>query len=450
MEKSKLKIGVYVLAKYAKQTYKKECYDARINAGMAVVCDVLKRAGFTNIQYCSSANAHKFDMVMYSVISDCDWWEFIRERVGWQNGDYKVVVGGAGCLNPRPFLQYVDYFVLGRAEGIQPKIAQAILDGEECADEHIISSKSFSMEKDYYINQVDQTYPFPIIMDSGKEYREDAIGCNHRCLYCGYTWHRRQAGSGEFTYGGLWRGNGNEDWERAMLDMQNGVETNLNKLRTTAIDGMSERLRFKVNKKITREMLREFILRIAKCEKPHQVKFFNIVGYPTETLEDWQEFLEDIILVDEKLPKTEKQTSILLHSTPFRPMPATPMACEPMSYINYRGLIAKELGKGKYRGKIFYQGNSIWAVESMGTESLSTVIQSAIIWRGTEKDSENIVKVACSRKFASASTAAKQATLEKYFDVDRLFGTYTPETLPTRNIKTYCNVEKMWGNDGGK
>lgn len=442
MNKEKLKIGVYVLSKYAKQTYSKECYDVRLNAGMAVVCDVLKRAGFTNIDYCSSANVHKFNMVMFSVTADCDWWEFIAERVKWQKGDYKVCVGGQGVLNPRPFLQYVDYFILGRAEGVQDKVAQCILDGEECVDEHVVSSRSFHMDTLYYINQVEQIYPHDIKLENGQIYHEDVIGCNHKCLFCGYTWHRKQAAQEEFNYSGLW--NGGKDRERAMIDMHNGIDVDLAKLRTTAIDGLSERLRFAVNKKITREMLREFLDRLARCEKPHQVKFYNIVGYPTETFDDWQEFLEDIQIVDSKLAKSAKQTSVLLHSTPFRAMPATPLACKPMSYINYRGLIAKKLGKGRYKGNIFYQGNALWAVESMATESLSTVIQSAIVWRGTEKDSDNIAKLACSSKFASANAKVKQATLEKYFDVSKLFGAFTPDTLPTRNIRTYCGVEKMW------
>lgn len=442
MDKNNLKIGIYVLNKYAKQTYSKECYNVRLNAGMSVVCDILRRAGFTSIDYCSAATAHKFDMIMYSVTSDCDWWEFIAERVTWHKGDYKVCVGGQGVLNPRPFLQYVDYFILGRAEGIQDKLAQAILYGEECIDEHIVSSKSFSMDKLYFINQVDSIYPYDIQLDNGQTYHEDVIGCNHKCLFCGYTWHRKQAAQEEFNYSGLW--NGGVDRERAMIDMHNGIDVDLVKLRTTAIDGLSERIRFMVNKKITRDMLREFLQRLAKCEKPHQVKFYNIIGYPTETFEDWEEFVEDIRIVDSGLPKTDKQTSILLHSTPFRAMPATPLACKPMSYMNYRGLIAKKLGHGRYKGNIFYQGNSIWAVESMATESLSTVIQSAIIWRGTEKDTDNIVKLACSNKFQSASAKVKQATLEKYFDVDNLFGEFTPDTLPTRNIRTYCKVEKMW------
>ena len=154
------------------------------------------------------------------------------------------------------------------------------------------------------------------------------------------------------------------------------------------------------------------------------------------------EFKEDIIKADKQL--SDKQTNeLLLHSTPFRAMPATPLACKPMSYKNYRGEIARVLGAG-YKGNIFYQGNAVWAVESMGTESLSTVIQSAIVWRGTEKDSENITKIARSKKFANASAKVKQATLEKYFDVKTLFGSYTRDTLPTRYLRTYAKVEKTW------
>ena len=206
---------------------------------------------------------------------------------------------------------------------------------------------------------------------------------------------------------------------------------------------MSERLRFMVNKKITNEMLINFITTLAKCEKPHQVKFFNIVGYPTETEQDWFEFKNVVENADLVFAKQEKQTCILLHNTPFRPMPATPMACEPMAYKNYRGKIATVLGEGKYKGNIFYRGNAMWAVESMATESLSTVIQSAIVWRGTEVDSDNFAKIALSKKFAAASTPIKQTTLEKYFDVKTLFGRYTLDSLPTKYLKTYADYKKV-------
>lgn len=433
-----MKIAVYVLNKNAKQTYKKECFNVRLNAGISIVMDILRRQGY-DIDFCSSANVHNYDVVLFAVTSDCDWWTFIAERVKWQKGNYKVVVGGAGVLNVRPFLPYVDYFVLGRAEGVIDKLVVALDKYGEYEGESVINSKTFDCDKEYYINQVEQPYPYPIVLENSKEYCENIIGCNHKCLFCGYTWHRKLLNAKTFEYSWLW--SGSADTERAILDINNGVEINWNKLRTTAIDGMSERLRFMVNKKITNEMLVDFIQKLALCEKPHRVKFFNIVGYPTETEQDWFEFKNVVVNADSVFAKQEKQTCIFLHSTPFRAMPATPMALQPMAYKNFRNVISRTVGS-KYKGLVFYQGNAVWAVDSGFTESLPTVIQSAIVWRGTEADSDNFAKIALSKKFAAASTPIKQATLEKYFDVKTLFGRYTLDSLPTKYLKTYADYKK--------
>ena len=428
------------MTKHAKQTYKNESFNTRLFAGLAVVTDILKRNNY-DVTYAGIATVHNNDIVLVSITSDCDWWEFIAERIKWKNGNYKVIVGGAGILNVRPFLNYADYFVLGRAEGIIYELINAIDKNIHYDNKSVIESVKFNVNNDYYINQVDDIYEHEVILENGKAYHEDIVGCNHRCLFCGYTWHRKNCTKDTFKYSGLW--NGGEDRERAIIDVANGDKVNFNKLRTTAIDGMSEKIRFSVNKKITPKMLRDFIYKLATCEKPHQIKFYNIIGYPNETHADWWEFVDDIKSVDNRLEVTTHQTSILLHSTPFRATPATPMACEPMSYINYRGLVAKTLGKS-LKGNIFYQGNAIWAVESMATESLSTVFLSAIAIRGTENDTDNVLRISNSNKFWRLDSKTKQLTLEKYFNADLLFGEYTEDTLPSRYLKTYCKIEKMW------
>lgn len=433
-----MRIGAYIVKRNAKQTYKVECFNIRQNAGIAIVIDILRRSGY-EVEWCSSANVHNFDVVLFAMTADCDWWEFIAERVKWQKGNYKVVVGGAGCLNVRPFLEHVDYFVLGRAEGVIDKLIKGLETDGDYEGPSVINSKTFNVDKSYMINQAG-LYPHVLKLENGKEYKEDVIGCNHKCLFCGYTWHRKCAQHGAFRYkfGGLWDSRG--DIERAILDMDIDSTDDLTTLRTTAIDGMSERLRYMVNKKISRDMLTRFIVRLAGCKKPHQTKFFNIVGYPTETDDDWRELLDTIKDADAQTERREKQTCILLHNTPFRAMPATPMACAPMSYKNYRGKIAK-MGRN-LKGNVFYQGKGIWAVESMGTDSLPTVIKSAIVWRGIESDADNFVKLALSKKFDGASTLQKQVTLEKYFDVARLFGKYTLDDLPTRYLATYADYKK--------
>lgn len=432
-----MRICIYVPTTNAKQNYKCESYNIRKNAGMQVVKDILERNGYT-VEFAGVATVHKYDYVLVGITSDCDWWQYVAERVKWVKGTYKVIIGGAGVLNVRPFLPYADYFVLGRAEGIIAELIAGKYDGD-C----VVESKTFSPDKIYHINQVKEPYPYRIKLEDGSEYKEGQIGCNNKCLFCGYTWHRKHAG-GKFEYGDLW--NKNKDVEIALLNYAKGQKINLNKLRTTAIDGLSQRLRFNVNKKITREMLREFITSLATCDKPHQVKLYNIIGYPTETEADWWEFIEDIAVVDAGLIKSDKQTSILLHSTPFRPMPATPIACWPASYKNYRGEIGRVLGQGM-KGNIFFQGNAIWGVESMGTESLPTVILSMICHRGTELDADNILKIATSNKFIHANMAVKQATLEKYFDVSKLFDSFTPYTLPTKYLKSYAKNSFLNGGD---
>jgi hypothetical protein len=236
-----------------------------------------------------------------------------------------------------------------------------------------------------------------------------------------------------------------EDKELAMLDMMKHKESvKFSLLRTTAIDGFSERLRYGVNKKISKDAMVEFLqTMIASDAKPHQLRIFNICGYPSETEADWWEYIDTLRESDANI-KREKQWGIILNSTPFRAMPATPMACAPMSKKNYRGVIGDTLGRG-LKGNVIYQGNAMWSVESMGTDSLSSVMLSAIAHRGSEKDSEAIARLCNTSKFWSASASVKEATLCKYFDMDTLFGSYTPDTLPSRYLRTYAGVEKMWG-----
>lgn len=440
-----MKICAYVQSAYAKANYKNECMDTRQFVGLRVIIDALSRAGY-EVEWAGSATVHEYDVVLVSLTSDCDWWSWIAERLTWRRGDYKVIVGGAGVLHVAPFLRFADYFSLGRGE---QSIVNLILrlDGRDCADDDsIIESRTFSPDKIYHIRQTDYVYPHRIALETNKDgFKEGAIGCPHKCLFCGYTWQRKfispnkHYAMADSLFGDI------EDKERAMLDIQKDPDSvDFSRLRTTAIDGMSERLRYMVNKRISRRMMVEFVNRMLDSDaKPHQIKFYNIVGYPTETEDDWREYLDTLREADAGRMRRDKQWSIVLHNTPFRAMPATPLACAPMSKRNYRGELGRILGRG-LRGNIIMQGNQLWSVESMGTESLSTVMLSALAHRGVPDDSENIARLCRAKAFWTAPGAVKEATLSKYFDMDRLFGEFTTETLPSRYLRTYCAVEKMW------
>lgn len=442
-----MKICAYVQDAYAKQNYKNECMDVRGFVGLRVVMDSLARAGYP-CEWAGSATVHTYDVVLVSLTSDCDWWSFISERLRWRAGNYKVVIGGAGVLHVAPFLPFGDYFSLGRGEESIVNLIRRF-DGKESADDDsIIEADSFSCDRIYHIRQTDFPYPHVVPLATNKNgFHEGPIGCNHKCLFCGYTWQRKFVSPyktyrmEDSLFGDI------ADKERAILDLVDDPESvNFSKLRTTAIDGFSERLRFMVNKRITRKMLVDFLVQMmTSAALPHQLKLYNICGYPTESVDDWGEFLDSVAEADSKVSRTAngKQWSLVLHSTPFRAMPATPLACAPMSLKNYRGLIGSTLG-ARLKGNLIYQGTHVWAVESMGTESLSTVMLSAIAHRGGIDDAEQVAKLCSTKKFWTASSAVKEATLSKYFDLDTLFGEYSPESLPNRYIRTYCDVEKMW------
>lgn len=444
-----MRICAYVQEAYAKANYKNECMETRQFVGLRVIIDCLERAGYT-VDYAGIATVHQYDIVLVSLTSDCDWWSFVAERTRWQPGSYKVIIGGAGLLHITPFLPFGDYFMFGRGEDLIALLVKGIDRDGGFEHESIAARETFSPDRIYKMAQTDHPYPHKIALSETRNFEEGPIGCNHRCFFCGYTWHRRFVSPDKYYHMSDALFGGIEDKERAMLDLHDDPgSVDFAHLRTTAIDGMSERLRRMINKPITREIMLEFLDAMLRYEgKPHQIKFYNIVGYPTETDEDWFEFLDTLREADGRAPQREKQWSIVLHSTPFRPMPATPMACEPMSYRNYRGELGCVLGAG-LKGNLIYQGRSLWSVESMGTESLPTVILSAICHRGTESDTESVIRIARSRKFWSAPMAVKIATLEKYFDVGTLFGRFTSQTLPSRYLRTYAKVEKLWDKPFG-
>ncbi len=436
-----MKVAAYVHKKYAKQTYAVESHNVRAWHGFSVILDAVKRGGI-EYQYAGMATIHEYDVVLVSITSDCDWWTFLSERVRWKSGKYKIVIGGAGVLNVRPFLQYVDCFVFGRGENIIVPLLREIEAGGRYKHESVCWSDEFDVSKNYFIAQVDKPYEYECRLENSKTFKEESIGCPYKCYFCGYTWQRKYIGDGSFTAGSgsMSAGSG----ERTIIDLlklepQRWQEDAL--VMAVGLDGMSERLRFMVNKKISREMFKRFLSGLTTLERPHQIKIYNIVGYPTETENDWREVVQDIKEIDMLQSKSEKQWSLLFHFTPFRAMPATPLACWPMSYVEYRYNICKELKEPQMPGNVFFQGNKFWAVEGLGTDCLARVIQSAIILRGEEADAESIVRVATSRKFQSASAYEMRKTLEGLFDVEKLFGAYMPETLPTRYLKSYIPIK---------
>ena len=435
----KAKIGIWVPQKHAKATYKNENYNIRQNAGMAVVADILRREGH-QVEYASSAAIGGYDFALVSITAAVDWRPFLRERQTWAKCPI-VIAGGPGVLNIRPHRPWVDYFVLGRAEGAIEKL----IAGE--AHRSIIDSKNFNPDGEYHINQAEGPYPHRLTLENGASYQEGMIGCPYACHFCGYTWHRKPT-AGEFRTGDLW--SGGEDIEMAILDIAKGARiTNLDRLRTTAIDGTSERLRALVNKPITSDVLRATIYRLAtegrKPGKGRQIIFYNILGLPTETEADWHELYVDIEAVDRDLPQTSRYgeargLKIVIHSTPFNATPGTPLATARMPQREYRGALSRELGPD-LEGLRIYDGRGLFVADSQTVEGQATVSEIAIMLRATEQDSDRIAAWARTTAFDNLPNSKKQATLAKHFDLDRMHQEYTADDLPTRYLRSHRQIK---------
>jgi radical SAM superfamily enzyme YgiQ (UPF0313 family) len=96
-----------------------------------------------------------------------------------------------------------------------------------------------------------------------------------------------------------------------------------NTLIRVGVDGLTEETRWRVNKKITDDMIVEYFSTFIK--RGHiQFKLFEIFGYPWENPDDFREF-ESLMNRVFAIP-LEKSTLLRIKWTPFIPQPCTPLA----------------------------------------------------------------------------------------------------------------------------
>lgn len=445
---SEPRIARYVQSQgYAKPSYATESFAVRGWPGLAIIVDALERVGH-KVGYCSSATVDRHQVILVSITSSCDWWSYIAERITWPDGQYTTIVGGSGVMNIRPFLAYADAFVFGRGEVLIVPMVEAALSGVRYRDPAICWSDEFSPDEIYQFSQGAGVYGFDVRLENGKTWTERASGCQRRCYFCGYTWQRKHTGGLQSTTGAaasLWN---RPDEEVTIWDLDLDRPESWPKVKLIGIDGSSERLRRMVNKPITREMLMMFFRGLVERPSAGLIRMYNIVGLPSETPRDWDELIADAKAAVSGVRVDGNPRFVALHCTPFRPMPATPAACWPTQLLDFRKAIPAYFGLNKPRGPL-YVSDAIRLNLDYSTESLPTHALEMIALRGTEADAATVLAVARTRRFWSARSDTKLATLRANFDLDRLFGAYDPGDLPTRYLRTWAPVEKTWGRPVG-
>jgi hypothetical protein len=440
-------VAIYMQEKYAKRSYKKDGFAMRLWPGVLMLKDALERSGI-DVDFCDKDTVGKFRVILVSLTAPIDYYSFVAERRTWRNLEYRVLVEGAGLTNIRPILWAADVFVFGRAEDLIVELVTAELAGDRLTHPSICYADSFAPDGGYQFAQAWRPYPHAFNLSNGKPWKETSIGCRWRCLFCGYTWHRRDSGAaGQKESGDSIRALGGSGDELTMMDLGLSDVAELDSLRIIGLDGMSERLRLMSGKPIDRNMLMRFLMLFLLSGKSILKKMYNIVGLPTESDADVYEMVEMFRIADRvfqaKHGVPTKRPLIVIHSTPFGATPGTPSACWPESRENRRHWTASASQRVrsdlKYDlEKSIYEGTTLGVACSHWEESLPTAILRSLAFRGEERHTDAMIGLATDKKFQAMSSGDKVSELDQRLDIDWLLGEFKPETLPTRYLQSYA------------
>jgi len=383
-------------------------FDGNDNIGVLVAKDILERAGHV-VGFCAPETAKDYKVVMVSLTSTYDVYSFYRhvaKRPEWQPGKraFKVVIGGFGLQNPYPIRDYADYALFGRADDIAVDLVSAALDGKPFAHASVMNLPEIT---EVEIAQAKVLYPHAVSF-SGKQFIESFTGCPNKCKFCHYTWSRRCSGhNGEYVNMALAGSSSPEmTWKQMMVS-----DGKFGRIRS-AIDGFSERLRYRFGKKISNADIVSGIERLGAYEGNTVCVVYNIANMPTETDTDRQELYQ---VVAEANP--QNRVVIVLHSTPFRPSLATPMQWEP---VNFDPVNWNTMGKAAP----IHDSEMLRVVHSTGNEAPYSHLISVIAERAT-KNTDKLFNLICFHpKLQSGTSARRVKMITSNFDISQYVRRY--------------------------
>jgi hypothetical protein len=320
------RIGVMVLEKIADRENTKSFFDLKNFGLCAILSELDEPWEYTRPEL---INVYEFVLVSLTSVMDVENLIYTFECFTPKPVKPKIIIGGFGVINIKLMLPYIDIAVFGRAEGQ----INEILAGEEF-DNVWRKERDPDLEGKYIIRA-----PRYLVLG------ENGIGCRGRCKFCQYTWTRPALQRNQKYNPGQSLYIQETDWA--------GLEITKAGRYTTAWDGWSEETRLRVSKPITDQSIRDKLLSIGNLEgidATINIKVFQIIGYPWETIESVKEGINCTAELLRQIDEAIANKIILAFlCTPFGPEPMTPMQYEQGNIeVNWR----EELnGIDVYRGK---------------------------------------------------------------------------------------------------
>jgi len=140
-------------------------------------------------------------------------------------------------------------------------------------------------------------------------------------------------------------------------------------------------------------------------EKATTLMVYNIVNFPGETDQDYQEFVDTVQRANPK-----GRVIFVVQSTPFRPSIATPMQWEPVTlYPDW----------SKRRTEVVIERPNLRVVHSFTLETPWTHLQSVIAERATLDDDDAIKAIIHSPKLKKLNAEGALKLFSRNFDINK-------------------------------
>jgi len=330
------------------------------STGAFLVANAARKAGHNVDAINYDSDATDYDVEMLSIHHSSDYPRLLKTK---KHGKIRIIGGHITYNNPRPVIPYADYICMGDGEEwIKEALAQIEGTGKISLPKSIDSSQwingSELPERNYLAKLEPTAYLNRAGTRSAAWYIETARGCVFNCEYCelGNSMPYRFANTEKikqvidnldkskakkivfFAPDEASHKDYNELLDYAKkagfrqrfgayrLDQvikKGGMPVELNQLVKIGIDGLTEKTRFRVGKKITNSQIFDFFK--IMVESGHiSFKCFQMIAHPWEKLEDFDEW-ENLMNRVVRIP-TKKNIFLRIKWTPLIPQPCTPLS----------------------------------------------------------------------------------------------------------------------------
>lgn len=298
------------------------------NIGGEVIYNLASKIDGIEVERCSADQVNQFEVVLVSIPSTSQVVDVFKlaQKNFWDKRRCKIAVGGFGVQNVNLLFPFIDYAFFGRMHDCVEDVIGACLGASVGGT---IDGSVLSTASPNYVR-----YRQAPLMNVSGVFAEEFTGCPLKCKFCHYTYARKFEGKTNGYVQALLTGGGNE--EVLYKDIP-AITKKVGRLRT-AIDGFSERIRYLYGKRISDDLITQGINHLGEiAQNKNQDDMFgggelnaktvmtvyNIANFPYETEADEMSLHEAV-----KRANPATRVIFILHSTPFRASPATPMQWE--------------------------------------------------------------------------------------------------------------------------